>query len=238
MALKLYNTLGRAIAEFEPADSNETRLYTCGPTVYNHVHIGNLRAFIFSDLLKRTLQLNGFNVNWVMNITDVDDKTIHNTIQAKGAKANLDDLFEFTSAYFQSFLKDLEKINIHEEDISFVKVSEKVGDIQEYIQKLVEKGYAYQTDDGTYFDITKYQADFADYGSLVGDKFLEGKKIGARVKVDEYDKENLSDFALWKTRDESDGNIFWDHPKLGQGRPGWHIECTLINYLKFPRGTD
>jgi cysteinyl-tRNA synthetase len=234
-----FNTLNREIQEFKPADKQEVRLYTCGPTVYNNAHIGNFRAYISADILKRALGFNGYDVNWVMNITDVDDKTIANTIKEFGAAANVDNLKEFTNRYYQSFLADLKKVNIDAKDISFVKVTEKIADIQEYIVKLIEKGYAYKTEDGsTYFSIEKYQKEFGDYGNLVGSKFLEGKKIGARVKVDEYDKENLSDFALWKAHGDDDANIFWDHRVLGKGRPGWHIECTLINYLKFPKGTD
>jgi cysteinyl-tRNA synthetase len=137
------------------------------------------------------------------------------------------------------FLADLVKVGINPERISFVKVTEKIADIQLFVLALIKKGYAYRADDGsTYFSIEKYQADFGDYGALVGEKFLEGKKVGARVNKDEYDKENMSDFALWKAHHPDDGQIFWDHPDLGRGRPGWHIECTAINYLKFPDGTD
>jgi len=234
-----FNTLHRAIEEFKPSDKRAVKLYTCGPTVYNNAHIGNFRAYISSDTLKRALAFNGYDVNWVMNITDVDDKTIANTIKEFGPKATVANLVEFTNRYYHSFLADLEKVNIDSKHISFVKVTEKIADIQEYIIKLMQKGYAYKTEDGsTYFSIEKYQKDFGDYGNLVGSKFLEGKKIGARVKVDEYDKENLSDFALWKAHGDDDADIFWDHPVLGKGRPGWHIECTLINYFKFPKGTD
>ncbi len=239
MAMKFFNSLGRQLQEFKALDNKEVDLYTCGPTVYNHVHIGNLRAYIAADILKRALTANGYNVNWVMNITDVDDKTIANTIKEFGPKANVENLKTFSQKYFETFLADLKKINVNQRDISFVKVTEKIADIQEYIVKLITKGYAYKAEDGsTYFSIEKYQNEFKDYGVLVGPKFLEGKKIGARVKVDEYDKENLSDFALWKAHGADDAEIFWDHPILGPGRPGWHIECTLINYFKFPRGTD
>ncbi len=231
--------MGRKLEEFRPADKNEVRLYTCGPTVYNNVHIGNLRAYIFGDIVKRALEFNGFDVNWVMNITDVDDKTIANTIKESGDSAGVTDLRKFTDRYFDTFIEDLKRVNINPEDISFVKVSDKIADIQEYIVALIKKGYAYKADDGsTYFSIEKYQNDFGDYGALVGPKFLAGKKIGARVKVDEYNKENLSDFALWKAYADDDAQIYWDHPVLGRGRPGWHIECTLINYSKFPNGTD
>ncbi|MDB4940288.1 MAG: Cysteine--tRNA ligase [Candidatus Doudnabacteria bacterium] len=239
MKFSFYNTLKHRIEQFKPLNKAEVKLYTCGPTVYNHAHIGNLRAYLSADILKRALQFNDYDVNWVMNITDIDDKTIANTIKEHGNSANVENLKEFTNRFYQIFLEDLKKINIEPKDISFVKVTEKIADIQEYIVKLMEKGYAYKTEDGsTYFSIAKYQKDFGDYGDLVGEKFIEGKKIGARVKVDEYDKENLSDFALWKAHGDDDAEIFWDHPVLGKGRPGWHIECTLINYYKFPSGTD
>lgn len=239
MDLKLYNTLGRQLQAFQPSEKNRIKFYSCGPTVYDFVHIGNLRAYIFADTVKRTLEFNGADVDWVMNITDIDDKTIFRTIKQDGATADPQNLRNYTDKYFQLFLNDLKKINIDEQDVSFVKVTEKIADIQLYILELIKKGFAYKAEDGsTYFSIEKYQEKFGDYGSLVGKEFLAGKKIGARVKVDEYEKENLSDFALWKAHGPDDGQIFWDHPELGPGRPGWHIECTLINYFKFPDGTD
>ncbi|MEK7651791.1 MAG: cysteine--tRNA ligase [Patescibacteria group bacterium] len=239
MNLKIYNTLKHSVEDFKPSDKNKVKLYTCGPTVYNNVHIGNLRSYINADVLKRTLEFNGYAVDWVMNITDVDDKTINNTIKEFGSEANTEQLKTFTARYFEGFLEDLGKINVNQKDISFVKVTDKIPDIQDFILALIKKGYAYKADDGsTYFSIEKYQKDFGDYGNLVGEKFLEGKKIGARVKVDEYDKENLSDFALWKAHEDDNAKIFWEHKDLGPGHPGWHIECSLINYLKFPEGTD
>jgi cysteinyl-tRNA synthetase len=240
MSLKLFNTLTKQLEEFSvPAGHVKVNLYTCGPTVYNTAHIGNLRSYISADLLARALEWNGHDVDWVMNITDVDDKTIANTIREFGATAGVEQLEEYTDRYFQVFLKDLQKVNINPERISFVKVTEKIADIQLFILALIERGYAYRADDGsTYFSIEAYQRDYGDYGALVGEKFLEGKKVGARIKNDEYDKENMSDFALWKAHSPDDGQIFWDHPDLGKGRPGWHIECTVINYLKFPEGTD
>lgn len=231
--LKLYNTLTRKIEEINPVADAPIRLYTCGPTVYNYVHIGNLRSYIAADLLYRTLIFDGYTVEYVMNITDVDDKTIKGTIEKFGPGATVEDLHTYTTEFYEAFLKDLSAVNIDANNIRFIRVSEVISQIQEFILKLIEKGYAYHTDDGVYFSIEKYQADFGDYGSLVGEKFLEGKKIGARVAVDEYDKENLSDFALWKSHTEADGQIFWDHEVLGKGRPGWHIECSVINKVGF-----
>ncbi len=231
--LNLYNTLTRKIEKVWPVDGKTIHLYTCGPTVYNYVHIGNLRSYIAADLLYRTLIFDGYNVQYVMNITDVDDKTIRGTIEEFGENASVENLHEYTSRFLDAFLEDLKAVNIDVANIKLIRVSEVIPQIQEFILQLIEKGYAYHTDDGVYFSIKKYQADFHDYGALVGEKFLEGKKIGARVAVDEYDKDDLSDFALWKKHSEEDGQIFWDHEVLGKGRPGWHIECSVINKVGF-----
>jgi cysteinyl-tRNA synthetase len=230
--LKFYNTLSRKIEEIEKKD--HLNLYTCGPTVYNFAHIGNLRSFILADLLYRTLKYEGYNPHWVMNITDIDDKTIKGTLDKYGKNAGLKGLHDFTEEYYQAFLTDLREVNVSVDDIEFIRVTDKMKEIQEFIVGLLDKGYAYKAeDDSTYFSIEKYQKDFGDYGQLVGEKFLEGKKNGARVKVDEYEKDNLSDFALWKAHSTADGNIFWDHSLLGKGRPGWHIECSAINHVAF-----
>lgn len=219
-----------------------TNLYTCGPTVYNRAHIGNLRSYITSDIIYRiTKEIKGGSIKWIVNITDVDDKTIKNTIAEFGARANVNDLKNYTNRYYQYFLQDLNKLNIKRRAIKFIKVSEVIPQIQDFIIRLIDKGYAYKAEDGsTYFSIKQYQEKFGNYGKLVGDKFLEGKQAGVSInhterrnKADEYDKDNINDFALWKARDKEDGNIFWQHPILGEGRPGWHIECSTINYLAF-----
>lgn len=231
--LKLYNTPSRKIEEIPQKD--HINLYTCGPTVYNYAHIGNLRSYIMADLLYRTLKYDGYKPKWVMNITDIDDKTIKGTIAKYGLSATVENLREFTKFYLDEFLKDLGEVNVLKNEITFIRVTDVMPQIQQFIVDLTNKGYAYKAEDGsTYFSIDKYQKDFGDYGDLVGHKFLEGKKVGARVAVDEYEKENLSDFALWKAWDKtSDGLIFWDHPLLGKGRPGWHIECSVINQIGF-----
>jgi len=232
--MKLYNTLAHKIEEFKPVDGKTVRLYTCGPTVYNFAHIGNLRSYIMADLLYRSLVYNGYQVQWVMNLTDIDDKTIKSAIAEHGQQATVADLRSHTDKFIQAFYADLDEVNVSRDTIRFIKVTDVIPQIQQFITDLIDKGYAYTADDGsTYFNIEKYQQDFGDYGALVGEKFLEGKKVGARVKVDEYDKENLSDFALWKAWDEADAQIFWDHPRLGKGRPGWHIECSVINNIAF-----
>jgi cysteinyl-tRNA synthetase len=169
-----------------------------------------------------------------MNITDVDDKTIKGTIAKYGENAGVNELKKYTEEYTQAFLADLDKLNVERKNIKLINVTEVIPQIQKFIIELIDKGYAYKADDGsTYFSIDKYQEVFNNYGELVGEKFLEGKQIGARVKVDEYEKDNLSDFALWKARTPEDGNIYWDHETLGEGRPGWHIECSVINNVAF-----
>lgn len=235
MAIKIYNTLSGKKEEFKPINGKKVNLYTCGPTVYDSAHIGNLRSYISADILRRTLLYGGYQVNWVMNITDVDDKTIKRTVDEVGPEATPENLRAYTTRYFNMFKTDLEKINIpiNQENITFIRVSDKIEEIKTFIKKLINLGYAYKTEDGVYFNIQKYQKKFRDYGSLVGADFLKGRKVGARVKVDDYEKDDLSDFALWKGRDASDGNIFWSDPELGDGRPGWHIECSAINYNAF-----
>jgi cysteinyl-tRNA synthetase len=232
--IKLYNTLSKQIEEFKPLDKDVVRMYTCGPTVYNFAHIGNLRAFITADLLYRTLNFDGYNVDWVMNITDIDDKTIKGAIAEYGSDADANDLYRFTQKYLDAFIEDLKSVNVSVDGIRFIRVTDKMAEMQKFIVDLIDKGYAYKADDGsTYFSIEKYQADFGDYGDLVGQGFMEGKKVNARVANDEYEKDDLSDFALWKTHSADDAQIFWDHPILGKGRPGWHIECSVINYDAF-----
>lgn len=215
--MKLYNTLTRTIEKFEPVKAGEVGLYTCGPTVYNYAHIGNLRNYIFEDILKRALMFSGYKVKHVMNITDLDDKIIK---ACNGEKSNY---VELTKKYEEAFFADIKKLNI----ISPNKVayaSKYIDKIVIFVSDLIEKGYAYKSDDGSvYFSISK----FKNYGKLSRlDK--EGIKAGARVSQDEYEKENPADFVLWKAWNASDGEIFWETP-LGRGRPGWHIECSVMS---------
>lgn len=239
MSVKIFNTQSKALEAVMPHDGQKVRFYSCGPTVYDSAHIGNLRSFITADLLARTIEMDGTAVEWVMNITDVDDKTIASTVREYADAADTDKLRIYTKKFTDAFIDDLHKVGIEVQNIEFVNVSDVIPEIQKYILRLMELGFAYKADDGsTYFSIEAYQEKFGDYGSLVGEKFLQGMVAGARVAVDEYEKESLADFALWKAQAANDGNIFWDHPVLGKGRPGWHIECTLINYMKFPSGTD
>lgn len=236
--LNLYNTLTKKIETLPKKE--HINLYTCGPTVYNYAHIGNLRSYILADLLYRTLKVDGYHPRWVMNITDVDDKTIRDTIKKFGPRAGVKELREFTDFYFDAFRRDMREVNVSTDEIKFIRVADVIPQIQRFVIGLVKKGMAYAAEDGIYFSIEKYQKEFGDYGELVGQKFLEGKKTGARVAVDEYEKDNLSDFALWKAHNsETDGQIFWTDEvndpsvKIMNGRPGWHIECSVINQIGF-----
>lgn len=223
--LKFFNTLGREIEEFKPIDDKTVKLYTCGPTVYDSAHIGNLRAYVFSDLLTRTLSSNGYNVKRVMNITDIDDKTIKGS---KGVKADFEALIQ---KYEDKYWLDFHEINNLNPDV-VTHATEYVEKMVKFIEVLLEKGLAYKAADGSvYFSIAK----FPDYGRLANlDR--AGLKPGARVSQDEYDKENPADFVLWKAWDETDGEIFWDpstwlgaSSSLGKGRPGWSIECSVMS---------
>ncbi len=191
-------------------------MYNCGPTVYNFAHIGNFRAYICSDILKRYLLYKGFKVHQVMNITDVEDKIIRDSQKEKIP------LKEFTEKYTQAFFEDLETLNISKPE-HFPKATEHINEMVALIQILLNKEIAYQTEDGIYFNIRK----FPHYGKLSKIN-IEQTETGKRIKGDEYDKENVQDFALWKFWDEKDGNIFWE-TAIGKGRPGWHIECSAMS---------
>lgn len=224
MPLKLYNTLRRRKETFKPL-KKEVRMYSCGLTVYNYGHIGNYRAFVVSDILRRYLEYKKYKVKKIVNITDVDDKTI------KGSQRENKSLKDFTKIYEKAFFDDEKKLNIKLADI-YPRATEHVKEMISLIDKLLKKGFAYKADDGIYFNIKK----FKDYGKLSGVE-LEKLKTGAseRVRGDEYDKENVKDFALWKFYDNEDGNVFFN-TKLGKGRPGWHIECSAMSskYLGQP----
>ncbi len=215
--LKIYNTLTRKVEEFKPLHDKEVGFYSCGPTVYNFAHIGNFRSFIFYDLIKRYLKFRGFKVKHVMNITDVDDKTIRDS-KKEGVS-----LKEFTERYTKYFIEDLKTLNIELPDV-MPKATEHINDMVNLVQRLIDKGYAYKGEDGSiYYDISK----FKDYGKLSGMR-INDLKVGARVKQDEYAKNQAQDFALWKAYSKEDGNVFWETP-IGKGRPGWHIECSAMS---------
>lgn len=217
--LKLYNTESRQKEEIAPIDGKEIRLYTCGPTVYNFAHIGNFRTYVFEDLLRRTLKFFGFAVRQAMNLTDVDDKTI------RGALAQQISLTAFTEPFIKAFFEDIETLRIEKVEY-YPKATDYFPEMISIIQNLLEKGIAYRgADESIYFSITK----FPSYGRL-SHLHLHDLKAGAsqRVASDEYDKENISDFVLWKAYDPTrDGSIYWESP-FGKGRPGWHIECSAM----------
>jgi len=215
--VNFYNTINKKKEEFIPINKDKITLYTCGPTVYNYAHIGNFRAYIFEDLLRRTLEYAGYNVFQVMNITDIDDKTIKRSI-SDGVS-----LEELTNKYTDAFFEDLDELNIvraHE----YPRATKFIKQIIGMIQKLVDKGFAYQTDDSSvFFRVSK----FSEYGKLANLN-PDNMKIGDRVDNDEYEKEEIRDFALWKGYKEEDGDVLWDSP-WGKGRPGWHIECSVMS---------
>jgi cysteinyl-tRNA synthetase len=220
MAIRLFNTYSRALEEFRPLDpaGGAVKMYTCGPTVYSHAHIGNFRAYLFEDLLQRHLESGGFKVHRVMNITDVDDKTI------RGSREAGFPLAQFTASFKQAFFEDLDALRIKRAD-SFPEATDpdQIRKMIEMIGTLMERGLAYQAEDkSVYFRINK----FPDYGKLAHFDLEELRSTG-RVKSDEYDKEHVGDFALWKAWDEQDGPVKWESP-WGAGRPGWHIECSAM----------
>jgi cysteinyl-tRNA synthetase len=214
--LKFFNTMDRKLEEFKSIHPNEARMYTCGPTVYNFAHIGNFRAYMFEDLLRRTLKYFGYKVTQVMNLTDVDDKTIRDS-QAAGMRLN-----DFTAQYKKSFFEDLETLNIEKAEV-YPAATDHINEMISLIEVLIDKGYAYQADDKcVYFSIAK----FPEYGKLAKIDF-DNQRSGVRIKNDEYAKDSVADFALWKAWDEADGDVHWESP-WGKGRPGWHIECSAM----------
>jgi len=218
--LKLFNTLTKKIEEFQPINPPHVGMYTCGPTVYDYAHIGNLRTYLFEDVLQRLLETNGYEVMRVMNITDIEDKIIN---KAKNENLTIE---EITRPYEKAFMEDLEKLNMRLANV-FPRATEHVEKMVKYIEVLIEKGFAYVEKDGSvYFNISK----FPDYGKLSN---LENRtlKSGTRILSDEYDKENIQDFALWKA---VDGDEFGYDSPWGKGRPGWHIECSVMSqeYLR------
>ena len=215
--LAIYNTLTRKMEELVPLHPPEVGMYTCGPTVYDYAHIGNFRAYVFEDILRRYLKFCGFKVKHVMNLTDVDDKTI------KGAKASGLPLNDYTRRFKEAFFADLDALGIERAE-HYPAATDHVPEMIRLIETLFKAGMAYHAaDNSVYFSISK----FGKYGQLAR-LDLQGLKPGARVAQDEYEKENLSDFALWKAYHADDGAVGWDSP-WGRGRPGWHIECSAMS---------
>jgi len=218
MALRFYNTLSQQVEDFTPASDNTVRMYTCGPTVYDFAHIGNFRTFTFVDLLRKCLRANGFQLNHVMNITDVDDKIIRNAVERR---LTLD---EYTKIYTDAFMEDCASLRLEVPE-TIAPATAHIPDMVDAIERLGVSHHTYASDGSVYFKI----GSFPSYGKLSHNDF-SGNLAGARVDVDEYEKADARDFALWKTPKE--GEPFWD-TAIGPGRPGWHIECSVmaIKYL-------
>lgn len=217
-SLSFTNSLSRRIEEFDPVDVPEVRMYTCGPTVYDFAHIGNFRAYVFEDLLRRYLKFRGYRVTQVMNLTDIDDKTI------RGANESGIPIREWTQQYKDAFFEDVDTLNIERAE-HYPAATEHIDDMVELVKRLRNNGYTYEVDGSVYFKIST----FPDYGKLA---HIEVKKLedgaSGRIDDDEYEKEDARDFVLWKAWTETDGDTFWD-TELGRGRPGWHIECSAMS---------
>ena len=221
MALKFFNTLSRSIEEFVPLEPKKVGMYCCGPTIYDFAHIGNWRTFVFDDLVRRYLEFKGFAVSHVMNITDVEDKIIKRVREAKTS------LPEFTAKYEAAFLDDLKTLGCRMPH-HLPRATAHIPEMISLIEKLMARGIAYKASDGSiYFSIEKYRAAGHRYGQLLNLN-LDELRVGERVKSDEYTKESVADFALWKARAPEDGDVFWPSP-WGEGRPGWHIECSAMS---------
>ncbi len=218
MPIKFYDTYSRQLEVFEPIAPPKVKIYTCGPTVYSFAHIGNFRAYVFEDLLQRHLEARGFEIERVMNLTDVDDKTI------RGSREAGISLPEFTAKFKKSFFEDIESLRIQRAThFPAATEPENLAKMIEMIDQLLKQGIAYQAEDRSiYFRISKYP----DYGKLAHLNLAELRPTG-RIQSDEYEKENIGDFALWKAWDEKDGAVGWETP-WGKGRPGWHIECSAM----------
>jgi cysteinyl-tRNA synthetase len=218
MALRFYNTLSQKVEEFQPLEDNLVRMYTCGPTVYDYAHIGNFRTFTFYDLLRRWLGARGYRLDHVMNITDVEDKIIRNAL------AQQKSLNDYTATYEKAFYDDCAALRLQPPE-RWARATEHINEMADAIGELARKDYTYTTEGSVYFRIAK----FPEYGKLSHNDF-SGIRTGARVDVDTYEKADARDFVLWKA--PKDGEPFWETP-IGRGRPGWHIECSVmaIRYL-------
>ena len=214
MSLRFYNTLTQQLEVFTPQQDNIVRMYTCGPTVYHYVHIGNLRTFTFQDTLRRWLRYRGYQLDHVMNITDVEDKII------RAAMEQGKTIGDYTAVYERAFLEDMDTLRLQHPE-RLVRATEHIPEMVDAIQTLAQKGFTYDSDGSVYYRI----AAFPHYGKL-SHISLEGNRAGARVDVDEYEKDDARDFVLWKARRGEEP--FWDSA-LGAGRPGWHIECSVMS---------
>lgn len=225
MSIKFYNTLTRKKEEFKPINENEVKLYSCGPTVYYFAHIGNLRAYLFMDNLRRVLKYNGYKLKHVMNITDVghlvSDADEGEDKMMKAAARENKNPFEIAQFYMDAFLKDIDSLNIDRPEI-IARATENIDVMEEYVKKIIKNGYTYQTEDTVYFDTSK----LSKYGVL-SNRNIEDQKAGARVEFDK-NKKNISDFALWIKAPEN--HIMKWNSFFGKSYPGWHLECSAMGY--------
>jgi len=228
MALRFYNTLTRSIEEFRPIEPGTVRMYACGPTVYQLPHIGNYRTFLFNDLLHRYLEWKGYRVKFVMNLTDVDDKTIGGALR-QGVS-----LEAFTEPVIRGFFDDLDALGVRRADV-YPRATRHIDAMIELIRRLIDRGHAYVAGDGSvYYDISS----FAEYGKLSRVDLSQVRR-GERVAADEYEKGDIRDFALWKAAKDVDRQVgaAWDTP-WGIGRPGWHIECSAMSMAELGESFD
>jgi cysteinyl-tRNA synthetase len=228
--MKLYNTLTRSIEPFTPLRNNTAHIYSCGPTVYNHAHIGNLSSFIVADTLRRAISIAGYDVMHAMNYTDVDDKTIRRSREQYPGEDPRIALHKLTNEYIALFLDDMQAIGNDTDAMQFLRATDApiIGGMQQLISQLYEQGFAYTADDGVYFSIEAYRASGKTYGQLL--ELTAGNTSEARIQNDEYDKDSVHDFALWKK--QKAGEPAWAFTLDGQdmsGRPGWHIECSVMS---------
>ncbi len=227
--MQVFNTLSKNIQKFVPInDDNIVRIYSCGPTVYDHVHIGNLSSFIYADTLRRTLLVTGYEVQQTMNTTDVDDKTIKRSLAEDHSENPMTALMNLTGHYTDIFMKDMKSIGNDINKIHFVKATDHIEEMQNIITNLVLKDIAYVADDGVYFSIDAYKKSGQVYGKLL--TISDDSTAGSRIENDEYSKESAHDFALWKKRKQDEP--FWLYELNGNnidGRPGWHIECSAMS---------
>ena len=226
--MKFYNTLTRQTEDFAPLRDNTARIYSCGPTVYDHIHIGNLSSFIMADTLRRVLSANGIQTHHVMNFTDVDDKTIARSAERYAGLEPMAALLKLTGEYSKVFLDDMAAVGNDTQAINFVKATENIPAMQALIKHLHKDGFAYISDDGVYFSIEAYRKSGKTYGQLT--EITASSTSEARIQNDEYDKESAHDFALWKVK--KDGEPAWGFELDGHdltGRPGWHLECSVMS---------
>ncbi len=215
--MRIYNTLSRRLEDFIPIKPGEVSIYTCGPTVYNYPHIGNYRPPLVTDLLCRWLKYRGLNVHHIMNLTDVDDKIISNSIKQNK------NIQEYTDFYKKIYFEGLMILNIRPAE-HYPAATDHIPEMTSLIRTLLDKGFAYETGDGIYFKISAFK-NYGELANLEHDSLKAG--AGGRHASDEYTKENIADFALWKKWDTADGDVKWEAP-FGAGRPGWHIECSAM----------